>query len=119
MSPIKSLPNFDWNEIAKREIELTGEELLAQSDYAWAVGNVAVCGLIYRTFTSPAWFWFALSSGVTFRDLIDFRRLAELIPSGTLTAVREDLVLAKRFAEFYGFTATEQRVDDYIIYRRD
>ena len=31
MTPISSLPDFDWNEIARREISMTGEELISQS----------------------------------------------------------------------------------------
>ena len=118
MNPIEALPDFNWNEIAEREIKMTGPELLAQSDFAWSIGSVAVCGLIYRTLTSPPWFWFALSVGVTFRDLIDFRRLATLIPKGTTTAISEDFPLAKRFAEFYGFVNTGHAYDGYMIYRR-
>ena len=97
---------------------MTGEELLAQSDFMWRVGEVAICGLIYQTFTSPPWFWFALAKNVTFRDLIDFRRLATLIPLGTYTAIQANLPLAKRFAEFYGFKSTDQEREGYTIYRR-
>jgi hypothetical protein len=118
MNPIKSLPDLEWNDIAAHEISMSGEELLAQSDFMWRVGEVAICGLIYQTWTSPPWLWFALAANVTFSDLIDFRRLARLIPEGTLTAVQSNLTLAKRFAEFYGFVETDRQLDGYTIYRR-
>jgi hypothetical protein len=118
MNPIESLPDLEWNDIASREIAMTGEELLAHSDFMWRLGDVAICGLIYQTWTSPPWLWFALATNVTFGDLIDFRRLATLIPEGTLTAVQSDLAIAKRFAKFYGFTETGRQQGAYTIYRR-
>jgi hypothetical protein len=106
MNPIKKLPDLDWDDIAKREIIVTGENLVEQSDYAYQIGRVAIAGLIYYSYTSAPWFWFALAKGVTIRDLIDFRRLQEEIPIGSMTAVRTDRVEALRFARFYGFEET-------------
>lgn len=122
MSPIKHLPNLDWNEIAQQEIIVTGSNLVSQSDFAYQIGCVAIAGLIYQSYTAPPWFWFALAKGVTLRDLIDFRALREEIPVGALTAVREEWPNAIRFAEFYGFenTNNDRLVGDYVykIYRR-
>lgn len=122
MSPIDNLPNLDWNEIAQREIIITGANLVAQSDFAYQIGRVAIAGLIYSSYTAPPWFWFALAKGVTIRDLIDFRALREEIPAGALTAVHEGWPNAVRFAEFYGFANTgEERTygdKSYKIFRR-
>jgi hypothetical protein len=81
MSPIDNLPNLDWNEIAQQEIIITGANLVAQSDFAYQIGRVAIAGLIYHSYVAPPWFWFALAKGVTLRDLIDFRALREEIPT--------------------------------------
>lgn len=122
MSPIKHLPNLDWNEIAEQEIIVTGAELVSQSDFAYQIGNIAIAGLIYHSYVAPPWFWFALAKGVTLRDLLDFRALREQVPVGALTAVREEWPNAIRFAEFYGFEYTdEDRLYGdkmYKIYRR-
>lgn len=122
MTPIDSLPNLDWNEIARREIIITGANLIAQSDFAFQIGRVAIAGLIYHNYLSPPWFWFALAKGVTMRDLIDFRKLRDEIPQGAMTAVCVDWPHAIRFAEFYGFVYTgEERIYDgktYKMYRR-
>lgn len=122
MNPIDHLPNLDWNEIAQREIIVTGADLVAKSDFAYQIGRVAIAGLIYHNYIAPPWFWFALAKGVTIRDLIDFRALREQIPFGAQTAVYEGWPNAIRFAEFYGFEyAGSDRVLDgktYKIYRR-
>ena len=122
MSPIRSLPDLDWNEIAKQEIIVTGADLVAKSDYAFQIGRVAIAGLIYHNYTSPPWFWFALAKGVTIRDLIDFRALREEIPQGALTAICEEWPNAVRFALFYGFEDTGERRSlgdkPYMIFRR-
>lgn len=122
MIPIKQLPDLDWSDQARKEILISGQSLLDETDFAWMIGRVAICGIIYKTFTSPPWFWFALAKNVTLKDLIDFRRKAELIPKGTLTAVHVNFVEGIRFAKFYGFEATEQleRSGDnlYRIFRR-
>lgn len=122
MNPIKGLPDLDWNEIARQEIIVTGADLVARSDYAFQIGRVAIAGLIYHSYVSPPWFWFALAKGVTIRDLIDFRAFREEIPQGALTAVCEEWPNAVRFAEFYGFenTGDERLYGDktYKIFRR-
>lgn len=122
MNPIERLPSLDWNEIARREIIVTGADLVAKSDFAYQIGRVAIAGLIYHSYMAPPWFWFALAKGVTVRDLIDFRALREEIPQGALTAINEEWPNAIRFAEFYGFENTGQvRVlgdSLYKIYRR-
>jgi len=122
MNPIKTLPDFDWTEYAKKDILLSGQALLDATDFAWSLGTVAICGLIYQTFTSPPWFWFALAKGATLRDLIDFRRLAEHIPHGAVTPVEVGFERGRRFAEFYGFEDTgvvwNQHGIDYNIFRR-
>lgn len=122
MTPIKHLPDLEWSEIAEQEIIVAGASLVAQSDFAYQIGRVAIAGLIYQNYVAPPWFWFALAKGVTLRDLIDFRALREEIPSGALTAICEAWPNAIRFAEFYGFEYTgEDRLCDgktYKIYRR-
>lgn len=122
MNPIKGLPDLDWNEIAQREIIITGADLVAKSDFAFQIGRVAIAGLIYNSYTAPPWFWFALAKNVTIRDLIDFRALREEIPEGALTAICEEWPNAIRFATFYGFQDTgETRFfgdKSYKIYRR-
>lgn len=122
MSPISSLPNLEWNEIAEQEIIVAGAGLVAQSDFAYQIGRVAIAGLIYHNYVAPPWFWFALAKGVTLRDLIDFRALREEIPKGALTAICEEWPNAIRFAEFYGFeyTGNDRLCGDkmYKIYRR-
>lgn len=122
MSPIDSLPNLDWSEIASREIIITGADLVAKSDFAYQIGRVAIAGLIYDSYVAPPWFWFALAKGVTLRDLIDFRALREQIPAGSFTAIDEAWPNAIRFAEFYGFKDTDRdRLcgdRTYKIYRR-
>lgn len=122
MNPIDKLPDLDWNEIARQEIIITGANIVAQSDFAYQIGKVAIAGLIYHNYISPPWFWFALAKGVTLRDLIDFRALREQIPFGSMTAICEEWPNAVRFAEFYGFKDTgEKRLygdKPYKIYRR-
>lgn len=122
MSQIDRLPDLDWSEHAAEEIAVSGQALLDRSDFIWKVGEVAICGLIYESFTSSPWFWFALARGVGMRDLIDFRRLALMIPSGSLTAVMDGKPVAARFAEFYGFEETDKVREHagrtYKIFRR-
>lgn len=122
MTPIKGLPNLDWNDFARQEILATGESLVTQSDFAFQIGRVAIAGLIYTTYTAPPWFWFALAKGVTIRDLLDFRAVREEIPLGALTAVNVAWPQAVKFAKFYGFedTGVERVVENktYKIFRR-
>lgn len=123
MSPISALPPLDWSDTAFQEIELTGDQLVQQSDCAYRLGNIGVCGLIYSSYTAPPWLWFALAKDVRVGDLLDFkRRLEALIPQGTLTGIHADFKSGIRFAEFYGFEPTGQVAPhgghDYIIYRK-
>ena len=122
MNPIKKLPDFHWADHARGEIAVTGPSLILMSDCAFAIGEVAIAGLIYSSYTSPPWFWFALTENVSFSDLIDFRRLQDEIPKGALTAVRTDFAPGHRFAKFYGFEATDRMQvhegREYQIYRR-
>lgn len=122
MKAIDKLPDLDWSEIAKAEIALTGPDLIRQSCVAYQLGNVAIAGLVYFSFTSAPLFWFALARGVTIRDLIDFRAQRELIPTGAFTMVDEDQPRSIRFAEFYGFEFTGETMDQlghtYKIFRR-
>lgn len=122
MTPIKDLPNLEWSDFARQEIIVAGEELVAQSDFAYQIGRVAIAGLIYTSYTAPPWFWFALAKGVTIKDLFDFRALREEIPRGTLTAVNAAWPEAIKFAKLYGFEDTgKSRVVEsktYKIFRR-
>ena len=123
MNPIDTLPDWQWSSHAEQEIMITGQELVEQSDFAWRVSDAAVCGLIYNSYCSPPWMWFALRKGVGLRELLDFRRYAEFIPSGALTAVLENFEPGIRFARLYGFRETGEIVSygdhDYLIFRRD
>lgn len=122
MTPIDSLPDLEWSEFATREILATGESLVTQSDFAYQIGQVAIAGLTYTSYTSPPWFWFALSKNVTIKDLLDFRALREKIPVGSQTAVNVAWPRAARFAEFYGFedmnVSTVVGNETYKIFRR-
>jgi hypothetical protein len=119
---IAGLPNWKWKDHSHREIEMTGAQLAAGSDFVWRVGEVAIAGFIYNNFMSPPWMWFALAEGVGIRDLVDFRRLANDIPHGTLTAVQSDYEVGRRFARLYGFYETGELVDqndhEYLIMRK-
>lgn len=123
MNPIKELPAWDWTEHARKEIIVSGPDLLTQSDFAWEVGGVAICGLIYNNYCAPPWMWFAIRKGVELRHLLDFRRYAEFIPKGTTTAVLEDFDTGIRFAQLYGFIPTKLVIPHgdqfYIVFRRD
>lgn len=123
MNPIDFLPDFNWSEHARAEIAVSGQDLIDQSEVKFAVGEVAIAGLVYTSYTSPPWFWFALAEDVRMSDLIDFRRLQAMIPPGALTAIRQDRPLLRRFASFYGFSDSgrEQQHNGltYLIYRRD
>lgn len=107
---ITGLPNWHWQEHCQKEIAMTGEELIEQSDVIWGIGSAAVAGFVYSSYTSPPWMWFVLAKNVTIADLIDFRRLAVRIPQGTLTAVATDFPVAMKFAKVYGFVETEHEV---------
>lgn len=117
--PIDALPAFDWSNLAALEMQEHGLDLIAQTDCMWKVGDVAVCGLIWESFYSPPWMWFALAKGARLRDLLDFRRLAHRIPHHTLTGIRDDRPEAIKFAELYGFRWTKQCVGAYLIYRKE
>lgn len=122
IEPIKELPKFNWLEHSKREIALTGVDLLFQTTFMWKVGNVAVVGFIYSNLLAPPWMWFALAKGITIGDLVDFRRLTKLIPSGTLTGIQADYKLGIRFAKIYEFEDTEHLREyagiDYKLFRK-
>jgi hypothetical protein len=112
MKEINQLPDFDWTERAQRQIDTHGgNALLAASHKAYRLGNAGVIGLIYQSMFSPPWLWFALAKTATMRDFIDFRRMQELIPRGTLTAVEDGDEVAFRFARFYGFEDSGNSVE--------
>jgi hypothetical protein len=110
---ITGLPDWRWKPNSEKEISLTGEQLVNISDFVWRVGVVAVAGFIHASFTSPPWMWFLLAEGVKVADLIDFRRLAEKIPLGTLTAVADNFELGLKFAKIYGFVDTGETAEDH------
>lgn len=111
MTPINSIPNFDWNDLARRNIERS-QGLVEESHVAYSIGNIGIAGLIYSNFLQPPWFWFALARGVTLRHLLDFRRLKERIPLGSLTAVDTASEDAVKFARVFGFVNTGQPYAD-------
>lgn len=108
---VTALPNWQWMPNSEREINMTGAQLCDMSDFVWRVGAVAVAGFIHMSYTSPPWMWFVLARNITIADLIDFRRLALLIPKGTLTAVAEDFPLGLKFAKVYNFVETGEVVE--------
>lgn len=108
---VTGLPKWQWKENSKREIFMTGEELVGSSDFVWRVGNVAVVGFIHSSYLTPPWMWFLLANKVTIADLVDFRRLALMIPKGTLTAVAVDFKVGLRFAKLYGFVETDEEIN--------
>lgn len=122
MNRISELPNLNWSDIARRQIAITGAELVGQSLVAYRIRDIASAGLIYQSLIGVPWFWFLLAKGVTLRDLIDFRRLKDFIPSGSLTAVESGNAVEERFASLYGFEWTEEVAEHqgiaYKIYRR-
>lgn len=115
---ITGLPNWRWTDQAREEIQMTGEELVEMSDFVWRLGDVAIAGFNYISYTSPPWMWFVLAEGVTISDLIDFRRLAVRIPTGTLTAVAATFSVGLKFAKAYGFEETgEERIYFERVYK--
>lgn len=103
---ISALPDWQWKEHSQKEIQITGKELVGMSDFVWRVGHVAVAGFIHNSYTSPPWMWFVLAEGVKIADLIDFRKLSEKIPKGTLTAVNANFAVGLKFAKVYDFVET-------------
>lgn len=123
MKAIKKLPDLRWSARAARQIESAGGDALVQcSHVAYRLGNAAVIGLVYQNLFSPPWLWFALAEDVSMRDLIDFRKLQDQIPRGTLTSVQDGDTTAIRFAAFYGFEDSGQIVEHeglvYILMRK-
>ena len=115
MNPIElisSLPNWKWKANSELELGLADPRLIASSDFIWRVGNVAVVGFMHESFISPPWMWFLLADNVRLADLIDFRRLALMIPKGTLTAVAKDFEVGLRFAKVYDFVEMDEEVVD-------
>ena len=119
---IEKIPELDWSDTAREELELTGKDLIDQSSIAYQIGNVAIAGLIHDSFTSPPWFWFALAKGVTLRELLDFRRYTELIPKGAMTGVNANCPEAIKFAKLFGFEDIGQSANIggnvYRLFRR-
>lgn len=103
---IKEIPDWTWMVKSQEEMTLAGSGIIEQTDFMWRVGNVAVAGFIYYSFLSPPAMWFALAKDVTIRDLVDFRKIAELIPQGTITLVEDKFTTGLRFAKLYGFKET-------------
>lgn len=122
MNPIRELPPLNWTEHAAAEICLNGQAVLDASTGVWQIGSVAIAGLIYHSFTDPPFMWMAVSKDIQFKDLLDFRRYAEMIPSGTTTYVNVTSEVAFRFARLYGFRGTgryvHQNDNTYLIMRR-
>lgn len=122
MTPIDSLPDLEWSRIALEEMGVSGSAFIQESTVAFRIGDVAIAGLIYTSYLSPPWFWFASARGITLRDLIDFRRLAANIPKGALTGIRVGHEPSVRFAKLYGFEETEQQAEHcgitFTIFRK-
>lgn len=122
MTPIKEIPNLNWTDHAAAEICLAGQALLDMSASSWRIGDIAIVGLVYSSFTSPPYLWMALAQGIKFSDLLDFRRKTELIPPGAYTYVNQASETAYRFARLYGFRGTGELVvqngHTYLVMRR-
>ena len=108
---IAALPNWRWKPQSAKEIYMTGTQLVNESDFVYRIGNVAVAGFIYTNYTSPPWMWFVISENVGIGDLVDFRKMAEHIPQGTLTGVEIGLKVPMRFAKLYGFVETDEVIE--------
>lgn len=119
---IFTIPAWDWSENSKVEMIDMTEIVESATDFMWRVGNVAVVGFIHHTLLSPPWMWFLLNKDISVGDLLDFRRLTNMIPSGTLTGIKLGFVKGERFAELYGFVPTdvicEQGDLQYQVYRK-
>lgn len=119
---VTGLPNWQWKEHSQKEIVMTGEELVEDSDFVWRIGEVAVIGFIYSSYLAPPWMWFVLAEKIGIADLVDFRRLSRLIPKGTLTAIAADYSVGHRFAKLYNFVETDENLDysgnPYKIWRK-
>lgn len=119
MKMIKELPNLNWTERAKKQLEMTGKELVEQSQVAFTLRDKVVVGLIYQNLFAPPWLWFLLAQGASFRELVDLRNSRDMIPVGTKTAVEADDDLALRFATYYGFTNLNEVIEfqgtDYFL----
>lgn len=122
MTPINELPSLNWSTTASEQLQITGPEIVEQSHVAYQIGNIAVAGLIYGSLLCPPWFWFALADGITLRELLDFRRLMEKIPTGSLTAVNASHKEAIKFARVFGFEETDSEAEIsgaiYKLFRR-
>lgn len=106
---VTGLPDWNWTKHCKEEIfSENAQELIDMSDFIWRIGNVAVAGFVYHSYTAPPWMWFVLAEGVSISDLVDFRRLTRNIPQGTVTAVAADFPVALRFAKLYEFVETNE-----------
>lgn len=120
---IEELPDWEWHPHSMEEMRVNGFEFVKNTHFIWQIGEAVIAGFIYPTLLSPPWMWFALSVNVTVGDLCDFRRLATMIPPGTLTTVREGYERGTRFAKLYGFVPQEQtfQFNDYTyrLFRRD
>ena len=99
---IFDLPGWDWLDHSKMEMSINTTDVVGMTDFIWRVGKSAVVGFIYQSFLSPPWMWFLLSDQITIGDLMDYRRLKNLIPRGTLTGVQQGYDLGVRFATLYG-----------------
>jgi len=108
---IAGLPSWRFTSHCEKEIRLTGQQLVDESDTVWQIGNVAVAGFIYYSFVSPPWMWFVIRDNVTIADLIDFRRAATYIPKGTTTAVESQFTKGLRFAKIYGFEEIGEEIE--------
>lgn len=109
---IAALPNWRWLPQSAKEISLTGTQLVNESDFVYQIGNVAVVGFIYTNYTSPPWMWFVISENIGIGDLVDFRKKAELIPTGTLTGVEIGNKVAMKFAKLYNFEETDEIIEN-------
>ena len=106
---ISEIPDWEWKDNSAYEISAADvDKLINDCDFIFRVGNAAVAGFTYFSYTSPPWMWFLLAKDVGIRDLVDFRRTATLIPQGTITGVAVDFPLGFRFAKLYGFEETKQ-----------
>lgn len=121
IEPTDHIPNLDWQDHFRHELEAAAD-VLAVSDFVGRIGNVASFGYIYYSLMAPPWMWFLLAKNVSFKDLIDFRRLAVQIPKDTKTTVRLGHDEGFKFAKFYGFVETDEvlthRGVDYRVMRK-
>jgi len=122
MIQINAVPDLDWTEESQREIN-RNPELVAESDFAWQIGDWFIAGWHYPVFAGPPWFWFAMTKDFAGMKLRRLQELQPRLPVNCHAAVLKGWTAGERFAKHFGFSPTgdEVTVEDelFLVYRRD